>query len=104
MSKKLWVVRGTERSQGMWRVWPHYVLAGSSLEAEERLRDYEAREFESVVARYEGVFNPKQLVREWRDMGKDIVKDLREEGIADLFWWELIDGQPKLCGVLEQPA
>lgn len=102
MSKKLWLVKGTEKSQGKWCVWPYYVLAESSVEAEQCLRDYEAREFESVVARGVGEFNPKQVAGEWGDLGKGIVRDLRDDGVADLFWWELVDGEVKLCGVMEQ--
>lgn len=104
MSKKLWVVKGTEKSLGKWRVWPYYVLAESSVEAEQCLRDYEAREFESVVAKYVGEFSPKQVASEWDDLGQDIVEDLQDDGVADLFWWERVDGEVKLCGVLEQPA
>jgi hypothetical protein len=100
MSRKLWVVKGVEKSQDGWRVWPYYVLAESSLEAERSVRDHETRKFEAVIAQYVGEFKPKQVVAEWNGHGKDIVSDLREEGVADLFWWELVDGELKLCGVL----
>ena len=101
MSKKLWLVKGTEKSQDVWRTWPYYVLAESSLQAEQFLGDHEPRKFEAVVARYAGEFKPKQVVAEWDGHGKDIVRDLRDEGVADLFWWELVDEGFKLCGVLE---
>ena len=101
MRRTLWLVAGTEKSHGAWRTWPYYVLAASSVEAERCLQDYEARAFESVVAKYAGRFRPKQLAREWGDLGKDIVKDLCKEGIADLFWWEEVGGEVKLCGVRE---
>ena len=104
MNKKLWLVKGTEKSEGKWRVWPYYVLANSSVEAEQCLRHYEAREYESVVASYAGEFSAKQVAIEWGDLGDDIVEDLHEDGIADLFWWEHVDGEVKLCGVMEQPA
>src|SRR6266850_1801165 len=101
MSRKLWLVKGVEKSRHQWCVWPYFVLAETSLEAEQRLRDYEPCKFKAVVAQYEGEFKPKQMVAEWNGRGKDIVTDLRDEGIADLFWWALVDGELKLCGVLE---
>ena len=99
MRKNLWLVKGIEKSSDRWWIWPYYVLAESSLEAERLVRDYEGHKFQAVVARYEGAFKPKQVFAEWNGHGKDIVTDLRDEGVADLFWWELIDGELHLCGV-----
>jgi hypothetical protein len=104
MSDKLWVVKGVEKSEGGWRVWPYYVLADSSLQAEGFVRNYEHRKFDVVIARYKGEFKPKQVVAEWNGHGKDIVSDLREEGVADLFWWELVDGELQLCGVRQNQS
>jgi hypothetical protein len=99
MRKKLWLVKGIEKSNDRWCEWPYYALAESSLQAERFVRDYEHRTFEAVVAQYEGEFKPKRVVAEWNGHGKDIVSDLRDEGVADLFWWELVDGELQLCGV-----
>ncbi len=103
MRQKLWLVKGIEKkSSDRWWIWPYYVLAESSLEAERYVRDHECRSFQAVVARYEGAFKPKQVIAEWNGHGKDIVGDLRDEGVADLFWWELVNGERQLCGVRQK--